>query len=105
MLRVTFVLKYLIKNLLIFQIAEMEYTGANSVFLRALIDKKYALPYRAVDGVVNHFIRLKTDERDMPVLWHQCLLALCQRYKNDLNAEQKAAIYELIRVSLIFKNY
>ncbi|CAL2037279.1 unnamed protein product [Caenorhabditis brenneri] len=79
------------------RIAEMEYTGANSVFLRALIDKKYALPYRAVDGVVNHFIRLKTDERDMPVLWHQCLLALCQRYKNDLNAEQKAAIYELIR--------
>uniref|UniRef100_A0A1I7U3C3 Bystin n=1 Tax=Caenorhabditis tropicalis TaxID=1561998 RepID=A0A1I7U3C3_9PELO len=79
------------------RIAEMEYTGANSVFLRALIDKKYALPYRAVDGVVNHFIRLKTDERDMPVLWHQCLLALCQRYKNDLNAEQKAAIHELIR--------
>uniref|UniRef100_A0A8R1IAP4 Bystin n=1 Tax=Caenorhabditis japonica TaxID=281687 RepID=A0A8R1IAP4_CAEJA len=81
------------------RIAEMEYTGANSVFLRALIDKKYALPYRAIDGVVNHFIRLKTDERDMPVLWHQCLLSLCQRYKNDLNAEQKTAIYELIRVS------
>ncbi|EFO98636.1 CRE-BYN-1 protein [Caenorhabditis remanei] len=81
------------------KIAEMEYTGANSVFLRALIDKKYALPYQAVDGVVNHFIRLKTDERDMPVLWHQCLLALCQRYKNDLSAEQKAAIHELIRVS------
>ncbi|CAI2347808.1 unnamed protein product [Caenorhabditis sp. 36 PRJEB53466] len=79
------------------RIAEMEYTGANSVFLRALIDKKYALPYRAVDGVVNHFIRLKTDERDMPVLWHQCLLALCQRYKNDLSAEQKSAIHELIR--------
>ncbi|KAF1761696.1 hypothetical protein GCK72_009952 [Caenorhabditis remanei] len=79
------------------KIAEMEYTGANSVFLRALIDKKYALPYQAVDGVVNHFIRLKTDERDMPVLWHQCLLALCQRYKNDLSAEQKAAIHELIR--------
>ncbi|ULU00970.1 hypothetical protein L3Y34_001403 [Caenorhabditis briggsae] len=85
------------------RIAEMEYTGANSVFLRALIDKKYALPYRAVDGVVNHFIRLKNDERDMPVLWHQCLLALCQRYKNDLNAEQKAAIHELIRVSFRHK--
>ncbi|CAI5445294.1 unnamed protein product [Caenorhabditis angaria] len=79
------------------KIAEMEYTGANSVFLRALIDKKYALPYRAIDAVVNHFIRLKTDERDMPVLWHQCLLSLCQRYKNDLNAEQKSAIHDLIR--------
>ncbi|VDP15305.1 unnamed protein product [Heligmosomoides polygyrus] len=40
---------------------------------------------------------MKNDERDMPVLWHQCLLAVCQRYKNDLSPEQKAAIMELIR--------
>ncbi|CAB3403592.1 unnamed protein product [Caenorhabditis bovis] len=79
------------------KIAELEYTGSNSVFLRALIDKKFALPYRAIDAVVQHFVRLKNDERDMPVLWHQCLLALCQRYKNDLNKEQKSAIYDLIR--------
>ncbi|CAD6188210.1 unnamed protein product [Caenorhabditis auriculariae] len=79
------------------KIADMEYTGSNSVFLRALIDKKYALPYRAIDAVVNHFVRLKRDEREMPVLWHQCLLSLCQRYKNDMNEHQKAAIHDLIR--------
>lgn len=39
------------------KIAEMEYTGANSIFLRILFDKKYALPYRVVDSVVFHFLR------------------------------------------------
>ncbi len=29
------------------KIAEMEYIGANSIFLRLLLDKKYALPFRA----------------------------------------------------------
>ncbi len=28
------------------KIAEMEYNGANSIFLRLLLDKKYALPFR-----------------------------------------------------------
>ena len=41
----------------ILKIAEMDYTGANSIFLRALLDKKYALPYRVVDAVVFHFVR------------------------------------------------
>lgn len=41
----------------ILKIAEMDYTGANSVFLRIFLDKKYALPYRVVDGVVFHFLR------------------------------------------------
>ncbi|ETN76306.1 Bystin, partial [Necator americanus] len=78
-------------------IAELEYNGANSVFLRALIDKKFALPYKAIDAIVSHFLRMKNDERDMPVLWHQCLLAVCQRYKNDLSQEQKSAIVDLTR--------
>ena len=33
------------------KIAEMEYSGANSIFLRIFLDKKYALPYRVVDAV------------------------------------------------------
>ena len=39
------------------KIAEMDYNGANSIFLRALLDKKYALPYRVVDAVVFHFLK------------------------------------------------
>lgn len=38
------------------KIAEMPYNGANSIFLRLLIDKKYALPFRVVDALVFHFL-------------------------------------------------
>ena len=39
------------------KVAEMDYSGANSIFIRALLEKKYALPYRVVDAIVNHFLR------------------------------------------------
>ena len=79
------------------KLAEMDYNGANSIFIRTLLDKKYALPYRVVDAVVFHFVRFATDERDLPVLWHQSLLTFVQRYKEDVSQEQKDAILQLVR--------
>ncbi|XP_077911462.1 bystin isoform X2 [Halichoerus grypus] len=80
------------------KIAEMEYSGANSIFLRLLLDKKYALPYRVLDALVFHFLGFRTERRELPVLWHQCLLTLVQRYKADLAADQKEALLELLRL-------
>ncbi|XP_053382277.1 bystin-like isoform X2 [Mercenaria mercenaria] len=80
------------------KIAEMDYNGANSIFIRALCDKKYALPYRVVDALVFHFVRFTTDKRELPVLWHQSLLTFVQRYKEDISSEQKEAMMELLRV-------
>lgn len=80
------------------KIAEMDYSGANSIFLNILIHKKYALPYRVIDGVVHHFLRFISDKRELPVLWHQCLLVFVQNYKQDLSSEQKEAILEVLRV-------
>uniref|UniRef100_A0A452U6E9 Bystin like n=1 Tax=Ursus maritimus TaxID=29073 RepID=A0A452U6E9_URSMA len=80
------------------KIAEMEYSGANSIFLRLLLDKKYALPYRVLDALVFHFLGFRTERRELPVLWHQCLLTLVQRYKADLATEQKEALMELLRL-------
>ena len=62
-------------------------TGANSLFIRVLLDKKHALPYKVVDALVFHFIRLSNtykarkagDAEKLPVLWHQSLLVFCQR--------------------------
>ena len=61
------------------KIAGMEYTGANSLFIRILLDKKYALPYKVIDALVGHFLGFRSDKRDMPVLWHQSLLVFAQR--------------------------
>ncbi|CAO3688378.1 hypothetical protein G6F70_005394 [Rhizopus microsporus] len=79
------------------RLAEMEYTGPNSIFIRILLDKKYALPYKVVDALVMHFARFANDPRDMPVLWHQSMLVFVQRYKQDLVAEQKDILLEVIR--------
>ncbi len=57
----------------------MEYSGPNSFFIRVLLDKKYALPYRVIDGLVDHFVRFRNEDRVLPVVWHQCLLCFVQR--------------------------
>jgi essential nuclear protein 1 len=79
------------------KICEMEYSGANSIFIRILLEKRYALPYRAVDGAVFHFLRFETDSRELPTLWHQALLIFVQRYKNDISSEQRDALLQLLR--------
>ncbi|KAL7837021.1 hypothetical protein SRHO_G00267320 [Serrasalmus rhombeus] len=80
------------------KLAEMEYNGANSIFLRLLLDKKYALPFRVLDALVAHFLLFRLEKRTLPVLWHQCLLTLVQRYKADLSSEQKEALLELLKI-------
>ncbi|ORX68064.1 Bystin-domain-containing protein [Basidiobolus meristosporus CBS 931.73] len=79
------------------RLAEMDYTGPNSLFIRVLLDKKYALPFKVIDALVFHFIRFKQDPREMPVLWHQSFLVFAQRYKSDLTPEQKDALLDVLR--------
>ncbi|KHG02763.1 bysl [Gossypium arboreum] len=61
----------------------------SSYFIKLLLEKKYALPYRVIDAVVDHFMRFLEDTRIMPVIWHHSLLAFVQRYKNKLRKEDK----------------
>ncbi|KAI8325265.1 Bystin [Martensiomyces pterosporus] len=82
----------------LFQLAEMEYSGPTSVFIRVLLDKKYALPFKVVDSLVFHFLKFKQDKRELPVLWHQAFLVFAQRYKADLTPEQKEALLSLLKV-------
>ena len=101
----------------------MSSSGANSLFIRVLLDKKHALPYKVVDALVFHFIRLsntykaKLGQSDkLPVLWHQSLLVFCQRYArsrpqrarcsnpflryaSDLTPDQKDALLDVIRAT------
>ncbi|KAJ4497638.1 Bystin-domain-containing protein [Lentinula lateritia] len=88
-------------------IAEMDYTGPNSLFIRVLIDKKFELPYKVVDALVFHFIKLSNtykprsrhESEHLPVLWHQSLLAFVQRYASDLTPDQKDALLDVIRAT------
>jgi len=80
------------------KIAEMEYSGGNSIFLRVLLDKKYALPYRVVDSIVFHFLGFRNEKRELPVLWFQSFLTFAQRYKQDVSSEQKQALLDLCKI-------
>ncbi|KAI9448553.1 Bystin-domain-containing protein [Lactarius indigo] len=66
---------------------------------RILLDKKHALPYKVLDALVFHFIRLANTHAQgtLPVLWHQSLLVLCQRYAAHLAPEQKDALRDVVR--------
>ena len=93
--------------------ASTEGGGATNIFIRILLEKKYALPYKVIDNLVFHFLRFRataeskgdpipgdngSDMKDfkLPVLWHQCLLAFAQRYRNDITEDQREALLDLL---------
>ncbi|KAK4755006.1 hypothetical protein SAY87_008763 [Trapa incisa] len=78
------------------RLAQMDYCGTTSYFIKLLLDKKYALPYRVLDSLVAHFMHFLDDSRIMPVIWHQSLLAFVQRYKNELGKEDKDNLRSLL---------
>lgn len=83
---------------LLSKIAELPYSGANSIFIRVLLEKKYALALSAVDTVAEHYLRFRNVDKHMTVLWHQGLLALTQGYREDLTRETVIGLLELIKI-------
>lgn len=80
------------------KIAQMPYSGASSVFLTVLMNKRYNLPYKVIDALLNYFLTFTKEKRKLPVLWHQSILVFAQRYKSALSAEQKEALKPLLRL-------
>ncbi|PHH60006.1 hypothetical protein CDD81_2210 [Ophiocordyceps australis] len=85
--------------------------GAINILIKALLEKRYALPYQVIDALVFHFLRFRTssaaneDESNeaqsdrqtkLPVIWHQSLLVFAQRYKNDITEDQREALLDLL---------
>jgi len=76
----------------IHKLAQLEYSGAASIFIKTLLNKKYSLPAPVIGGLVRHFAEFVNDDRVLPVLWHQCLLVFAQRYKNEVKDEAREAL-------------
>lgn len=91
--------------------------GATNIFIKALLEKKYALPYQVLDALVFHFLRFRTvdpanatpddlgnamsgvtgsNDMKLPVIWHQTLLAFAQRYRNEITEDQREALLDLL---------
>jgi essential nuclear protein 1 len=41
---------------------------------------------------------LSSRDIKLPVIWHQCLLAFAQRYRNDITEDQREALLDLLLV-------
>lgn len=79
------------------KLAEMPLSGAQLLFLRTLLLKKYALPYRVVDALADYFAQFGDYEEELPVVWHQSLLVFAQHYKMELTLEQKEELKPVLR--------
>lgn len=88
-----------------------EAAGSANIFIRVLLGKKYALPYKVVDALVFHFLRFRAskdhhqqqdgqalgaNESKLPVLWHQSLLIFAQTYRNEITEDQREALLDLL---------
>ena len=89
-----------------FSVAKSDGGGSpTNTFIRSLLEKKYALPYKVIDALVFHFLRFKALKNSvrveegyvrLPVLWHQSLLAFAQRYRNDVTEDQREALLDVV---------
>lgn len=71
----------------IHKLAQLEYSGAASIFIKTLLNKKYSLPAPVIASLVKHFGDFVHDDRVLPVLWHQAFLVFVQRYKNEIKGD------------------
>eukprot|EP01061_Rhynchopus_euleeides_P021301 TRINITY_DN34765_c0_g1_i1.p2 TRINITY_DN34765_c0_g1~~TRINITY_DN34765_c0_g1_i1.p2 ORF type:complete len:452 (+),score=204.61 TRINITY_DN34765_c0_g1_i1:127-1482(+) len=78
------------------KIAQMPYNGSSSIIMRMLLDKGYDMPYAVIDLLVKHFHQFTRETRELPVLWHQCLLTFVQRYKEHFMEEQVSLIRKTV---------
>lgn len=85
---------------------KLPFSPATTVFIRVLLDKKYALPYQTVDECVYYFMSFRTladgsngenSVAVLPVVWHKAFLAFAQRYKNDITQDQRDFLLETVR--------
>ena len=81
----------------IHKLAQLEYSGAASIFIKTLLNKKYSLPAPVIGSLVKHFASFTEDRRQLPVLWHQSLLVFVQRYKNEVKDEAREALRVLMK--------
>jgi len=73
-----------------------DYKLGNGYFIKVLISKRYTLPTMVLESLIDYFCKtgmgsedgneqdleeFEEDYREMPVMWHQTLLALVQCYK------------------------
>ena len=73
-------------RIILFIYSFIRYSGATSLFMTVLLNKKYSLPYVLLDALVAHFLSFLQDDRDLPVLWQQVSNTWYYNYQIMINS-------------------
>merc|ERR1711904_438327 len=77
------------------RLAEFKCSGIASFFIRVLLEKHKKLPFRVIDALVDHFLRMRIKSKAIPLGWHQALLTFVTKYESLLLIEDKKALCSL----------
>ena len=86
------------------KLTEYDYDIGSGYFIKVLLSKRYSLPTKAIDMLVDYFCKFGVPEvgkeqvADMPVMWHQTLLSFVSTYKYFFTEEHKAKLKALLKV-------
>jgi len=79
------------------QLARMSFNSVQCLFMRVLINKKFALPLPVISAITEYFFKTIKDDTNYPVLWFRTLLTFVQRYKYSLTVDQSAMLKALVK--------
>uniref|UniRef100_A0A6B2FYH1 Cell adhesion protein byn-1 (Trinotate prediction) n=1 Tax=Myxobolus squamalis TaxID=59785 RepID=A0A6B2FYH1_MYXSQ len=90
------------------KIASFPHSTCSSIFIKIFLQKRYAMPNRALDILLDHFLREKNNSSLLPLIWHQGLLIFVQNYTNYFNELKKKGNFRINQIStslLYFTHY
>ncbi|GJQ15669.1 hypothetical protein GpartN1_g7460.t1 [Galdieria partita] len=79
------------------KLSSFVYSPAVVIFIRILLEKKYALPSKVIDAVCLFFLSKQPEKSQrMPVLWHLALLVFVRLYHEALSVDQRKQLKLLV---------
>ena len=75
-----------------------DWTPSLSILMSSLIGKRYALPLKVVEQLVNFFCSFSDVHFELPVVWHVGILTFVQIYKGELGTVSKGRLNDLLKV-------
>jgi hypothetical protein len=64
----------------------MPFNGPLCILMKTIVEKRYALPNRVIDGVVEFLVKFVLETKTLPVVWHQLVLKFCEFYSGKDNS-------------------
>ncbi|KAI8985823.1 Bystin-domain-containing protein [Pilobolus umbonatus] len=76
-------------------LSQIPFTVPSCLFILIFLEKKENLPFRVIHLLVQYFIELMDEVRDLPLIWYQALYSFVDSYVIEMVNEQKLGLLKL----------